>query len=475
MALLKDIEPVKVFEFFEKISSIPRGSGHTDKIADYCVDFAAARGLKCFKDETGSVIIYKNGSHGRENAEPLILQGHLDMVWEKEADSDFDFENQGINLLLDGDYLTADKTTLGGDDGIAVAMCLAILDSESISHPPLEVVFTTDEETGMDGARALDVSLLRGKRMINIDSEEEGILWASCAGGARADITLDAATEENTLPAYEIHIGGLRGGHSGTEINRGGANASVLAGGLLKKLEDTYDFFIAAVNGGTMDNAITRENRFTVCTDADIKETVEKYEEEIKNRYRENDGDIFIRIDSAVSKTRYSSETSRKITGLLSSFPYGVIKMSSVIDGLVQTSLNLGITSSDDEKIRFGFSVRSNVNSEKEELLNQLESIARKYSADFTVYGNYSAWEYRENSPLRDSLTAIYEKMYSKPLEIAAIHAGLECGIFAEKIEGLDCVSLGPDLFNVHTPSERLGISSTRRTYEFLLKVLEVI
>ncbi|MBQ6543156.1 MAG: aminoacyl-histidine dipeptidase [Clostridia bacterium] len=474
MSVLSGLEPEKVFKYFEEISMIPRGSGHTQKIAQYCMDFAAARALDAFCDESYNVTVFKGGSPGRENEAPVILQGHTDMVWEKEPGSDFDFENSPLRLKIEGDYISAHGTTLGGDDGAAVAICLALLDSSDISHPPLEVVFTSDEEIGMVGAFAYDAGRLRGKRMINLDSEAEDVLWVSCAGGARADIELPCVTRANPFDSYIIKISNLHGGHSGAEIDKGYANASVLMGRLLKALSDKYEIFISGVDGGAMDNAITRECTAVVCASGNIAPVIEKYAD-IFAAECVNDPGLTLDARRVNSPVCFDRESSDNIISMLSSFPCGVISMSKDIDGLVQTSLNLGITKTDMSGVSFSFLVRSSVNAEKEKLLDDLRSIASKYGASISVSGNYPAWEFNPESSLRKTMIGAYKRLFGKELKTAAIHAGLECGLFCGKIEGLDCVSIGPDMYDIHTPRERLSISSLKRVYDYLTETLKNI
>ncbi len=463
-----------VFGFFEEISAVPRGSGKTDGIARFCTDFAEKRGLEYSRDEYNNVVIRKPGSKGRENEAPVILQGHTDMVWEKDEGVDFDFETQGLRLAVDGDMLFAEGTTLGGDDGIAVAMCFAILDDDSLSHPPLEVILTSDEEIGMPGAAAFDTSAVKGKRMINLDSEAEGILWVSCAGGARADIELPVKKVNNTLPAYRFILSGFEGGHSGTEIDKGHANAAVEAGKLLEKICENTQAFPAEFTGGKMDNAITREASFVLCSDKDISGFAEAFEEEIKKAYpaEKNARVVCRKTNSGFCFDKASSE---KLIYLVSSLPYGVKAMSREISELVQTSLNPGVAETNDERVKIGYSVRSSVNEEKEELLENLKNTADTAGAAVTVYGAYPAWEYRKESPLRDTMTAVYREMFGSELEVTAVHAGLECGLFSGKIPGLDCVSLGPDIFDIHTPKEKLSISSAKRVYDFVTETLKKI
>lgn len=471
--VLGNLEPQKVFGYFEAISAIPRGSGKTEKISDYCENFAKDKGLEYCRDEAGNVIIFKNGSKGRENEEPVILQGHLDMVCEKESDCSIDFDNDGLSLAVDGDFVYAEGTTLGGDDGIAVAMCLALLDSSDIPHPPIEAVFTVDEEIGMLGADVLDTSVLKGKRMINIDSENEGVLWVSCAGGARFDIELPIKREAKSGNCFEITVGGLHGGHSGAEIHVGYANASVLMGRLLAKLSEKIRFSLISIDGGTKDNAITRECVAAVCSDEAIGLYLNEIEAEFKKEFSVTDPDLFVsaRPVDFCSDTM-TADSTKALVSLLNELPYGVMAMSKEIEGLVETSLNLGTLDTNETRVHFGYSVRSSNDDDKEVLLEKLIEIADKYCASNVVSGRYPGWAFVKDSALQKAMAETYKEMYGKDMQVTAIHAGLECGLFCGKISGLDCVSLGPDLFDIHTPSEKMSISSAKRVWEYLLAVL---
>ncbi len=471
--VLENLEPKKVFEYFEIISSIPRGSGKTDRISDYCENFAKEKNFDYYRDSVGNVVIFKNGSQGRENEAPVILQGHLDMVCEKENSCNIDFDNDGLSLIVDGDFIYADGTTLGGDEGIAVAMCLAILDSSDISHPPIEAVFTIDEETGMIGAENLDTTVLKGKRMINIDSEEEGVLLVSCAGGARIDIVLPIKREKANIKLIEITVGGLHGGHSGAEIHVGYANASVLMGRLLKALSEECEFGLVSVNGGTKDNAITRECKAVVSTNSDISAFISVIENDFKDKFSKTDPDLFVSVSEAnIDEKVMTEEATKSAVSILKELPYGVVAMSKEIDGLVETSLNLGTLKTSTDRIDFGYSVRSSKDDEKEILLNKLVSIAEKYNAGYEITGKYPGWAFVKDSELQKIMAETYREMYGKEMVVTAIHAGLECGLFSGKISGLDCVSIGPDLFDIHTPDERMSISSVKRVWEYLLCVL---
>lgn len=474
---LEGLKPEKVFRFFSEISMIPRGSGNMKKISSYCCEFAQARGLDFVKDECCNVIIYKKGSAGRENEEPVILQGHLDMVCEKTADSEFDFENDSLELMVDGDYVLANGTTLGGDDGIAVAYCLALLDSSDISHPPLEVVFTVDEETGMCGAEKLDTSLLKGKRMINIDSEEEGTLWVSCAGGARFDAEISFEPVPVSGTVCEIVLSGLHGGHSGAEIHNGYANANVLMGRILKEISGSVGFSLISVNGGTMDNAITRECRCKIVISSDSEalfKVINRLSSSLRKEFSETDPELSLKVRSCENeKLCLSKKDTETVVSMLREFPNGVISWSKKIKGLVETSLNLGILKTNENTVSFNFLVRSSDNYKRILLTDILIQVAEKYGADFSVNSEYPAWEFRENSAMQDIFAKTFEDIYGRKMNVTAIHAGLECGLFCGKIKDLDCVSFGPDILDIHTPQERLSISSCARTWEYLLEVLK--
>lgn len=466
MRILENLEPKKVFEYFENLCAIPHGSGNTKQISDYCVNFAENHGLEFVQDRFNNVIIRKKATAGYENSPAVILQGHLDMVCEKDSSSPVDFTKDGLSLSLDGDFVSANGTTLGGDDGIAVAMALSVLDDETLSHPPLEVLLTTDEETGMYGAAGLDASLLIGKILLNIDSEDEGILTAGCAGGARAEIT-KAVTFTDTAKTKRIVISGLVGGHSGVEIHKNRHNANVLAGELLKRIPN---FCLAFISGGAKDNVIPNMCEIALQTDCDLTEIADKF---IKDKYNSADPNLQISVTDGETLPVMSEKESRAVADLICALPNGVQKMSEQIEGLVQTSLNLGVLKIENDCLICTYSVRSSVNSEKYELLKQLENIADSFGAQFSDHGHYPAWEYRENSHLRDVMVKTFETLYGRKPVVDVIHAGLECGLFCEKITGLDAVSFGPDLFDIHTPRERLSVSSTQRTYEYLCEILK--
>lgn len=473
--ILNGINPEKVMYFFEEISRIPRGSGKTDKISAYCENFAKERNLEYIRDKVGNVVIFKSGSMGKENNPPVILQGHLDMVWEKTADCPINFETDPLNLRVDGDFVYAEGTTLGGDDGIAVAMCLALLDGD-YEHPPVEVVFTIDEEAGMEGAFALDTSVLKGKKMINIDSEDEGTLWVSCAGGARARVFLPVKTVSPQGSSCEISVSGLHGGHSGAEIHMGYANANMLMGRILREISASVDFGISSIAGGTMDNAITRDCSCVIDLISDSEtlfKSINRINSALRKEFASTDPDLKIRVGEAEKvKTVFDKKSTEAVIHILCKFPYGVMAMSKEIEGLVETSLNLGVMKTEDSYVRFTFSVRSSVDSEREKLVDTLRKIALESGADFETGSEYPAWEYKKDSVMQNIMADVYFEEFGKKMNVTAIHAGLECGLFCGKISGLDCVSFGPDIFDIHTPQEKLSISSSERMWKYLLAVL---
>ncbi len=468
MGVLSNLEPTAVFGYFEDICNIPHGSGNMEQISAYCIDFAKKHSLAWYSDSLHNVIIRKPASSGYESHQPVILQAHLDMVCEKLPETNFDFNTDALRLAIDGDFVYADGTTLGGDDGIAVAMILAILADKTVAHPPLEAVFTTDEETGMFGANGLDMAKLNGKMLINIDSEQMGVITVGCAGGARADITLPLNRIANCKPCYEITVGGLVGGHSGVDINKGRMNANKLMGELLDSIDCVFN--VISINGGSKDNVITRECKCVIAA-AEIYENFNDFVLEHKCEY---EPDLFVDIKSVeMFETAFDSASTSALVNLINKLPNGIIKMSDDVEGLVQTSLNLGVLKSDKCSAFASFGLRSSVSAEKTALLDCLNKIADDFGASFNQYGHYPAWEYRKISPLRDTMQSVYSDMFGVVPDIEIIHAGLECGLFASRIEDFDAVSIGPDLYDIHTARERLSVSSTKALYGYILKVLE--
>lgn len=486
MSILSGLEPQKVFYYFEEICKIPHGSYHEEKISEYCEKFAKQRNLRCIRDSLNNIIIIKEASKGYENAPAVILQGHLDMVCEKVAGSDFDFLTQGLELKVVDGYVSANDTTLGGDDGIAVAMALAILDSDSIAHPKLEVVFTVSEETGMEGATGIDVSMLDGKMLLNLDSEEEGIFLTSCAGGCHCSMSKAITTTKigEDHKKVEISICGLKGGHSGTEINKGRANANVIIGRFLLMLQnENIKFNIGSINGGSKDNAIPSYacvNIFVVENYVDfVLKCAKKLENICKSEYRVTDGDIKINAKETSinddARLALDDKSTNMVVQLLNVVPNGVMRMSDDIQGMVETSLNLGIIKTTSHFFTMDFLLRSSKESSLDYLVDKLRCIAGLSGCDINVSSRYPAWEYRANSKLRDIMVETYEEMFKEKPVTMSIHAGVECGILACKIDDLDCVSFGPNILDIHTPRERLDIKSVERTWKFVLEILKKV
>ncbi len=481
MGILSNLEPKSVFHYFEEICAIPHGSSNTKAISDYCVNFAKAHGLNYIQDDSDNVIIFKNGTAGYEQSAPVILQGHLDMVCEKDSDINIDFSKDGLTLQLRDDTITAKGTTLGADDGIAVAYALAILASEDIPHPPLEVIFTSDEEMGMLGAAALDCSALRSRIMLNMDSEEEGYLLVSCAGGIRVNANLSLEREDASGIMVDIKLSGLMGGHSGVEIDKGRANACKLLGRTLYRLYNDFQFRIISIGGGLMDNAIPREAsaQILLSEDADLfglENTVRELNEIYNREYQLTDSNIKLEIYNkkpAASDYAMSADTTSKVITALVCLPNGIQRMSSDIKDLVQTSLNLGILSSTDTDVIYSFAVRSSVESEKEELVGRIKCLIEALGGTISCSGDYPAWEYRKDSPLRELMIKIYEEQYGNKPIVQALHAGVECGLLSGKLPGLDCVSFGPDIKDAHTPKESLNTDSALRMWKYLLEILK--
>lgn len=489
MAVLENLEPKKVFHFFEQICGIPHGSSDTWMISDYLVDFAKERGLSVRQDELGNVIIKKGGTPGYEQSPVVMIQGHMDMVCEKNQDVAINFHTDGLKLKVQDGVVSACGTTLGGDDGIAVAFALAILDSDDIKHPPLEVVMTVDEEIGMLGAAALDTSDLKATYMLNLDSEDEGQLLVGCAGGLTGECHMPVTYEKlsnlsvewKDAEQYRICITGLLGGHSGMEITKQRANANKLLGRVLKELGNTLDLRLIDLDGGKKDNAIAREAQAEFLIQSqntgNLKDALEKIRRVIRHEYLSTDPGLEITLETCAMRgvECMTQESTDSVVNLLFLSPNGVQRMSTEMEGLVQTSLNLGVLTLDREKneVFAGFSVRSSLGSEKDVLSMQLKVLTEQLGGYYTEKGAYTAWEYKKDSRLRELMVKIYEKMYGhKPL-LDVIHAGVECGIFTDKIQNLDCVSYGPKMQDIHTPKECLYVDSVKRTWEYTLKILE--
>lgn len=479
MRVLQNLEPNKVFYFFEEIAAIPHGSRNTKAISDYLVNFAKERNLEFYQDEYNNVVIIKEASAGYEKADPVIIQGHMDMVCEKENGCDIDFEKDRLDLYVDGDFLKARGTTLGGDDGIAVAYALAIMDSPEIAHPRLEVVITVDEEIGMLGADSIDLSMLKGHKMLNIDSDEEGHFLTSCAGGMTVETSIPVSYITAEGLGAKLKVTGLCGGHSGSEINKEHANANIVMGRVIKSLMDQMQFGLSNMEGGLKDNAIPRECTADIVIEQADKELLEsavkKLDQAFKAEYSVADKDIKVELEfeDIVSKQVLSFTSLTKVIFYLRNVPNGVQNMSQIMPGLVETSLNAGILKLTEEKLNVTASVRSSVSTRKDDLLDKLTMLAEFIGGEVNVSGDYPAWEYVNESDIRDTISDVYRELFDEEPVFEAIHAGLECGIISGKIDNLDCVSFGPDNFDIHTPNERLSISSTEKVWKLIIEFLK--
>ena len=475
---LAGIEPQEVFACFEKLCAIPHGSRNTKAISDYLVAFAREQGIRCIQDNLNNVILFGEGTCGMENHAPVILQGHMDMVCEKDPGCSLDMAAEGLDGTHDDTCVYAKGTTLGGDDGIAVAYAMALLMDKTIPHPPLEVIITVDEEIGMLGAAEIDLSMLRGRRMINLDSEEEGVFTVSCAGGATAVLSLPNNRHAVYGPCIRLAVDGLQGGHSGAEIHKNRANANKVMGEFLGRIQNLMPLCLTSFSGGSKDNAIPRSCQATAVAMGihleRINEVAAALQAEIREKYDEPEATVQAFDVDALGGNGLSTEDTAKVIALLCAAPNGVQAYSADIPGLVQTSLNMGIAKLG-ERFTATFSVRSSVNQEKQALLDKLRELAAFYGGSYSQMGEYPAWEYRKDSALRDTMVRIYRQMFGKEPEVLAIHAGLECGLLGQKIPGLDCVSIGPQMHDIHTSREKLEIASTERTWRFLLEVLKAL
>ena len=479
MSVLTGLEPKNVLYYFEELTKIPRGSGNEKEVSDFLKNFALERNLEVIQDKFLNIIIKKPGTKGYENSAPIILQGHMDMVNEKNNDVIHDFDKDPLKLRLVGDDLYATGTTLGADNGIAVAYVLAILDSKDAEHPPLEVLVTVEEETGLIGATNLDGSVFKGRTLINIDSEEEGKFLVSCAGGARQTVRLPLTLTRKEGVAYHLQVTGLKGGHSGMDINKERGNSIKLLGRAMFLLKKDDQFNIAALSGGSKNNAIPREAEGVLVFDeipSDLNDKVKAIEKILGDEIKTQDeGFKLLLSETEVPEKTYDDATTKDVIELLYLLPNGVESQSKDIEGLVETSLNLGVLTEKNGSLDYDFAVRSSVGSRKEMLMDKVRVLGEKYGAEVLVTSSYPEWQYAKESKVRDTFIATYKEKYGVEPGIEAIHAGLECGILAGRIEGLDMISLGPNLYDVHTPNEHMSISSVKNVYEFLLEVLKAL
>lgn len=477
--VLEKLDPQKVFYYFEEISRIPRGSGNEKAVSDYMVKFATEHGLWVKQDEANNIYIKKPATKGYENAPTVIMQGHLDMVCEKNNDTVHDFEKDGLDLYIDGDFIRARGTTLGADNGIAIAYQLAVLADDTLVHPAIEALMTTEEETGMGGVANMHPEYLEGKMLINLDTDNEGEFLVSCAGGAKALIEMPVTYE--TMPegyvAYTVTINQLLGGHSGADIHRERANANILMNRVLDALRLEMPCQLVALSGGTKDNVITREAVATLaipneqCTK--VEEMVKDFQEVFSSEYEAQDKDVKLTCQKSEAKQVITAEQTAKILDLIMMMPHGIMGQSMQIEGLVETSLNVGVVQLQQENFKLIVSIRSSMPTKKELMKRKIDTVCKYIGAKCVLTGDYPAWVYASESDLRDKAVDVFEKMYNKKPEIKAIHAGLECGFILEKMPGVDMIAFGPNVYDIHSPEERASISSMARVYEYLVTLLK--
>jgi len=478
--MLENHAAKSAFKFFEKISCIPRGSGNEKGISDYLAAFAKEKGLWVQQDKALNVVIKKPGTKGYENAPAVILQGHMDMVCEKNAGTVHDFEKDPLKLIVEGDFLKAEGTTLGADNGAAVAMALALLDSSDVPHPPLEVLITSGEEIGLLGAAELDGSLLEGRILLNMDSGEEGFFCVCCAGGGRVDLsyTPDYCGLPTGYVVKTLKIKGLKGGHSGIDITKERGNSNRLLGRALRILQSKFAIQFSNINGGSKENAIPREAEaliaFAGAKGKELADEVKQIEKTFKREYSMSDEGIEVYLEDCEEDVKkvFTQALCANIVSALLMLPNGVQAMNLALEDLPETSLNIGVVTTTENEIVIASSVRSSVGSRKDMLVDQINVIAEASGASVRLSGVYPAWEYNEKSVLREKAMRVFAEMFGREAAIRGTHGGLECGIFCEKISGVDIVSFGPDIHEMHTPNEKMSISSFGRTWDFLTKLL---
>ena len=481
--ILKNLKNQKFFDYFGELTSIPRESGNEKAVSDYLVDFAKKNDLDVVQEDCFNVIIKKPASKGYENSKRVILQGHMDMVCVKEDDKEFDFSKDPIPVIIDGDYIKTDGTTLGADNGIAVAMTMAILSDDKINHPPIEALITVNEESGMTGVMELNPENISGDILINLDSEEEGIALCSCAGGIRNSLEIPIVFKKESMEGkiLNIRIRGLLGGHSGAEIHKNRANGIKLLGRMLDLLKRNIDFDLVSLSGGDKMNAIAKSAECVIRVDSQMEnrlnDEIKKIEKIFKNEFSVSDSGLFIEIEELDNCSHLPMDKSSmdKVIQALILMPFGVQTMSSSISGLVESSTNIGVLSTKENMVKIDSAIRSSVKTLKYEILHRIDSIGELVGGISVKSSEYPEWQFREESEIRNIMKNVYFDMYKKEFKIDAIHAGLECGFLEEKLGSLDMISIGPEMWDVHTPYERLSISSSIRLYEFLINVLENI
>ncbi len=478
MGVLSNLEPKEVFEHFEALSMVPRRTYRDEKISDFLVEFAKTHELEYVQDKVGNVIIYKPGSPGYEDAEPVIMQGHMDMVANKTKDSDHDFDNDPLDLFVEGNYVGARGTTLGADDGLALAYTMAVLESKDIPHPPIEAVFTVDEEIGMGGAMALDVSLLKGRKVFNIDGEEDGVLTVGCSGGTVVDVVIPVSRRQRNGVRVTIELSKYLGGHSGNDIQKQRGNAIKDMGRILYYLSKMIDFSVMAVNGGAAANVIAQHCTAEVVMSADRAENflsrLNEYAKVIKDEYLGFEPELSInaKVGEEDSYDVMNWESSINIIWYLYGALDGVQTLDRQVAGAVESSLNTGLITTEDACVTVRYQARSSILTKREEMVQRLGLWSEIVGGHLEVDSAYPAWPYKPESELRPLMVEVYKEMFGEEPIVNVVHGGLEGGIFMDKNPDLDIVSFGPDLHNVHTPEERMDIESTAKYWEYIKAVL---
>ena len=472
--VVQGYQPKKLFEFFEEICAIPHGSGNESAIAQYLVEFAQARGLECHRDAVNNVFIKAPATKGLEDRPAILLQGHTDMVCEKNNDTAHDFTRDGLKLFIENGWLGAKGTTLGGDDGIAVAMMMAILDGQT-PHPTVECLFTVEEEVGLLGAESFDYSLVSATRMINMDSEDESCVTAGCAGGLRTDLAIPVGYTKAKGTAVKISIGGLAGGHSGADVHRGRANANKLMGRLLLSLSKEFDFNLCAIEGGSKDNAIPRECVATVCGRGLtlMPAKVAKLTNELMTELCAEDAGFCMQCNTVeLPADCLDQESTARVICAVATVASGVLAMSNNIDGLVEYSRNLGIIRTEQGSVHLTLSSRSAIESQLDASIDELDALATLCGGSARHHSRYPGWSYAKESPVRDEYLAAYAALFGKTPEVSVIHAGLECGIIRSRLPEMDMISVGPNMRNIHSPDERLDLASCERFWKVIAYIL---
>jgi dipeptidase D len=477
---IQGLEPKLVWQHFHAISQIPRCSGNEKAVGAYIIQQADRRGLPYQRDPIGNIVVTCPGTHGMEARPTVILQGHTDMVCEKNSDTKHDFSRDPIKLLKDGEWIAADGTTLGADNGIGFCYSLALMDDQNIPHPPMELLFTVDEETALTGVSGLSSDFLKGKRLINLDSEEEGVFYIGCAGGR--DTLLRRELDLQPPPAgykgFRIKLGGLRGGHSGLEIHQDLGNAIILLSRLLFRLKDRASFHLSTINGGDKHNAIPREAQAVIAVEEGdgplLPPFIAEMEEILRSEYQYTDKDIFLDLEESDDvESVFSPSLQKALIHFLYGVPHGVMAMSHAVSGVVETSTNMAAVKTADRSLELITSQRSSVASSSRDISDRIRALGELAGFEVEQRDSYPAWQPNTESPLLGLAKATYEEMTGYEAEVKVVHAGLECGVLGDKFPGLDMVSFGPTIQGAHSPDEKVHIKSVENTWLYLLELLK--